>query len=157
MLDISKIKVSHLPKATKLLEVSDGYFTIDELGTIRMYQSHKPDQDLINSLWANISELEQEIELCQDSEDIRMKQRELSKLERQFSSENAPYWKQSTQCEWVCSQWDLERWLSLASNASQNTLYSVARATGWTHPDDDIDNNLPVYPWTWIYTWKKKA
>ena len=57
------------------------------------------------------------------------------------------------QAEGLTSQATLDKWLEKASNANQNTLYSVAYATGWRSADTEVDeNNYEVLPREWVYT-----
>ena len=156
MIDLKNIKVSSLPKTTKLFEVADGYFTINEVWTIKMFKHYKPDTQKLAELQSQIDEIEKSIENAQDKLEISELTSELRKLESAFNYESNEYRCQMYQAQGLTSQADVSRWLELASNANQNTLYSVAYATWWRSADAEVDeNNYEVLPREWVYTWRK--
>ena len=156
MLDISKVKVGRLPKTTRLFEVQDGYFTINEVWTIKMFKHYKPDTQKLSELQSQIDEIEKSLEHSQDKLEISELTSELRKLESQFNYENNEYRCQMYQAEGLTSEADVNKWLEKASNANQNTLYSVAYATWWRSADAEVDdNNYEVLPREWVYTWRK--
>jgi hypothetical protein len=38
----------------------------------------------------------------------------------------------------------LEQWKELAQDAGKNTVYSVAYATGWRHPETPVEDLQPL-------------
>ena len=94
-----------------------------------MFKHYKPDTQKLAEYQSQIDEIEKSLELAQDKLEISELTSELRKLESQFNYENSEYRCQSYQAEGLTSQATLDKWLEKASNANQNTLYSVAYAT----------------------------
>ena len=118
-----------------------------------MFKHYKPDTQKLSELQSQIDEIEKSIECSQDKLEISELTSELRKLESQFNYENSEYRCQMYQAEGLTSQATLDKWLEKASNANQNTLYSVAYATGWRSADAEVDeNNYEVLPREWVYT-----
>lgn len=139
MLDLSNVKAYELPKEKKFLECEDGYFTINELWTIKIYKQNDTAPEDLKSKQQEVLELESQyenkrksaLELSEIKEDLRKAESELNYMME-------PYHLQKTKCRNI-TEWNFEKWKELAGDRKTNTVYSIAYATWWRSDDADPD------------------
>ena len=153
MIDIKKITVSSLPKTAKLFECSDWFFTIREDWVIKIHINRKPDSDKLASIQSEIEQLEEVIETSKIELEVEEASSKIRQLEYQFTRESAPDYISNTSCVWLKSDSDVAKWLELANNAKQNSVWSVAYAT-WRRSQDAEKDSFISTPREWRYNWK---
>lgn len=160
MFNLNSIKVSRLPKSTKFFEASDGYFEINEDMEIRMFANRDVDEIKIMELQQEIQETERQLENPSlPREELEELKSKLYSLESEYRYESETIRKLPYVCKFVEQEsYLLDQWKLYAKDAKQNTVRSIARATGWRSVNSEIreDDILPE-KWSWNYTWSKKA
>lgn len=154
MFDLNSIKVSRLPKSVKFFEASDGYFTINEDMEIRMYANKETNEIRIMELQAEIQEIERQMEHIECQEEAQELKSKLYQLEADFRYESETIKKLPYVCKFVDKDsYLLEQRKLYAKDAKQDTVRSIARATGWRSVNSEIraDDILPE-KWSWNYT-----
>lgn len=160
MFNINNIKVSHLPKAVKFFNSTDGHFEINEDWEIRMFAKRDCDELKLSELRQEIDETERALDdnsLCR--EERQELQTKLYSLESAFRYESETIRKLPYVCRFKDTnnlEFYLDQWKLYAKDAKQDTVRSIAYATWRRSANSDIreDDILPDN-WRWSYTWKR--
>lgn len=153
MIDITKITARSLPKTAKLFECSDWFFTIREDWVIKIHINRKPDANKLASIQAEIEQLEEVIDTSKIDLEVEEATSKIRQLEYQFTRESATDYISNTSCVWLKSDSDVQKWIEMAGEAKQNSVWSVAYATGWRSQDASPESIIST-PREWRYNWK---
>lgn len=159
LIDITKIRVATMPKATTFLTCSNGSFVLNEDGVLKIRYKRDIDQDKVLELNEEFEALQKALKLAQDTFEIADIKSQISRCESQLRLETTPERFAPCECRFN-SQADIYRWLELARSANSDSVWSCAYKTGWRPDSPDNDNpdlelrdcNTVVYPREWIYT-----
>lgn len=167
MLNIEKVSLVHFPKSTTILECANGAFTVSENGIIKFNYNRKPNLEKVREVSAQLEQAEAELQLALKSEadrfelaTIRANIRRLESLLALVQATNVPA---QYECRGIDTNEILDKRLELAKNAKQNSVWSVAYATGLRfedleHPSEDIEfdeGDVIVTHREWHYIGKK--
>ena len=145
MLDLEKVSTFQLPKEKKILDCEDWYFTVSETGTIKMYKENSTAPETLKAKQQEILELESQLENWQLNDlEYEETSRALRKAESEYNYLSEPFHLCKDKCKWIENLKQLEQWKELAQDAGKNTVYSVAYATGWRHPETPIEDLQPL-------------
>lgn len=156
-MDITKLKVNHLPKKVKFFECENWNFYINEDWVITFTTLREIDHEKISELHANISSIESELEHVDDifTRDDLLSQ--LSRLNSKLQFEMRDEYEQPYQVKVTEKQ--LPLWIDFAKSAKKDSVWSVAYATGCVldfGTSTDIVYNTQSFPREWL-CFKKAA
>ena len=155
MFNLNSIKVSRLPKSVKFFECSDGYFAINEDMEIRMFANRDVDEIKIMELQQEIQETERQLENPSlPREELEELKSKLYSLESEYRYESETIRKLPYVCKFNSQETHLlDLWKLYAKDAKQDTVRSVARATGWRSVNSEIrEGDVLPSDWSWNYT-----
>lgn len=148
MLNIATVSPVHFPKSTTILECANGTFTVSENGIIRFNYNRKPNLEKVREVEAQLEQAEKELQEAMKSEadsyelaTIRANIRRLENLSALVQATNVPA---QFECRGIDTNEILDKWIERAKTAKNNSVWSVAYATGLRyedieHPSEDID------------------
>lgn len=150
-MDITKLKVAHLPKKVKFFECENGNFYINEDGVITFTTLREINSEKISELHADISSIESELEHVEDvftREDLLA---QLSRLNNKLQFEMREEYEHPYQVKVTEAQ--LPQWIEYAKSAKKDSVWSVAYATGCVLDfgvSSEIVYNTQSFPREWL-------
>lgn len=152
MLDLNSIKTTKAPATKDLFVCSNGKFIINGKWVIVFEYTHTPDQEVVERIKAEIAEQEAivnwfgEVVSDEEAKAINNISKLISELNRKLNWELTEKRIANYRCTWITDD-NIKEWLSIAEDTINNSVWSVARATGLIM-DWDV-NDSGKYTWTW--------